>query len=145
MRAIGSVFATMLLLSACAGAAPWGAAPAPLQLAGTQWRFMKVAGHDVPPVVKATLAFESNGHVSGHAGCNGYGGPWTASDGALHFGGMISTRMACLEPAGAMQTERDVFAALRETVRARLGDRRLVLLDDKGAEIATLEPPSGSQ
>jgi heat shock protein HslJ len=132
--------------SACAIAAhhdPVGASPDALQLAGTQWRFVRVDGHEVPPAVNATLQFESNGHVSGHAGCNGYGGPWAASNGALHFGGMISTKRACLQPSGAMQTEQDVFAALRETAHARTDGRQLVLLDANGSVLATLESRSG--
>lgn len=139
MRPIAFVFAVTLFLAACASAAPQASAPSPLQLAGTQWRFVHVAGHDVPPAVKATLVFESNGHVSGRAGCNGYGGPWSASNGALHFGSMISTKMACLEPAGAMQIEHDVFATLRETSLAHMRDGRLVLLDANGAVLATLQ------
>lgn len=139
MRPIVFAFALMVFLTACASAAPQGSTPGPLRLAGTQWRFVELGGHDVPPAVKATLVFESNGHVSGHAGCNSYGGPWAASNGALHFGGMISTKMACLQPAGAMQTERAVFAALREAVRAQMRDGRLVLLDAKGERLALLQ------
>jgi len=133
-------------LSACAMAAQQDQAALPpdaLQLAGTQWKFVKFDGHDVPPAVNATLVFESNGHVSGHAGCNGYGGPWEASNGALHFGGMISTKMACLQPPGAMQTEHDVFTALRATESARMQDRQLILLDASGSALATLEPQGG--
>ncbi|MGN6313292.1 MAG: META domain-containing protein [Rhodanobacteraceae bacterium] len=142
MRARSLVLALAVVLSACAIAArrdPAAHSPDALQLAGTQWRFVKLDGHVVPAGVKATLAFESNGHVSGHAGCNGYGGPWVASTGALHFGGMISTKMACLEPPGAMATEREVFAALHDTARASLGDGQLILLDANGAPLATLQ------
>ena len=124
---------------------PAPGAPDALQLAGTHWRFVEAGGHDVPTGVNATLVFESNGHVSGHAGCNGYGGPWSASNGALHFGGMISTKMACLQPAGAMSTEHEVFATLGNTARARMQQGRLILLDANGAVLATLEPQGGSQ
>ncbi|HET9835336.1 MAG TPA: META domain-containing protein [Rhodanobacteraceae bacterium] len=127
-------------LSACAGAGPQASVPGPLRLAGTQWRFVRLDGHKVPPAVKATLVFESNGHVSGRAGCNSYGGPWSASNGALHFGGMISTKMACLQPAGAMQAEQAVFAALREAVRAQMRDGRLILLNANGDPLALLQP-----
>ena len=138
---------TLLLavaLSACAGAFaatqdPAVGPPDALQLAGTQWRFVKLDGRDVPTGVKATLRLESNGHASGRAGCNSYGGPWTASNGALNFGGMLSTKMACLEPAGTMSTEREVFAALRATARARMQGQELVLLDAKGAALAILK------
>lgn len=148
MQARFLIVALAVALSACAMAAQQDQAalsPDALQLAGTHWRFVKVESHDVPAGVSATLVFESNGHVSGHAGCNGYGGPWMASNGALHFGGMISTKMACLQPAGAMQTEQGVFAALRETARARMQNHRLMLLDANGSALATLEPQGGSQ
>jgi heat shock protein HslJ len=145
MRPIAFAFAVTLFLAACASAAPQVSPPDALQLAGTRWRFVEVQGHDVPASVRATLVFESNGHVSGRAGCNGYGGPWAASNGALHFGGMISTKMACLEPSGAMETERGVFAALRDTASARMRDHRLVLVDAKGATLASLEPQDDSQ
>jgi heat shock protein HslJ len=147
MRTRALVVVLAVALSACAMAARQDQAPSPdaLQLAGTHWRFVTVDGHDVPPAVKATLVFESDGHVSGHAGCNGYGGPWMAGSGTLHFGGMISTKMACLQPAGAMATERNVFAALRETAQARLQGHSLVLLDAEGAPLATLEPQPASQ
>lgn len=148
MRFRALIVVLAIALSACAMAAQndqAASSPNALQLAGTQWKFVKLGGHVVPSGVNATLNFERNGHVSGHAGCNGYGGPWEASDGALHFGGMISTKMACLEPAGAMQTERDVFAALRQTARARMQSHRLMLLDANGSALATLEPRGGSQ
>lgn len=148
MRTHALTFVLAIALSACAVAAQNDQVPPSpdaLQLAGTQWKFDKLDGHDVPSGVDATLNFERNGHVSGHAGCNGYGGPWEASNGALHFGDMISTKMACLQPSGAMQTEHDVFAALRETARARIRDQRLVLLDGNGSALATLESRGVSQ
>jgi len=143
MRAHALIVVLAIALSACAVAAQHdqaARAPDALQLAGTQWRFAKLNGHDVPPGVNATLKFERNGHVSGHAGCNGYGGPWEASNGALHFGGMISTKMACLQPAGAMQTEHDVFAALQETEHAQMQGHALLLMDAGGTALATLQP-----
>ena len=148
MQARFLIVVLAVALSACAMAAQQDQAalsPDALHLAGTHWRFAKVESHDVPTGVSATLVFERNGHVSGHAGCNGYGGPWSASNGALHFGGMISTKMASLQPAGAMQTEQGVFAVLRETARARMQNHRLVLLDESASTLATLEPQGGSQ
>lgn len=137
-----------IALSACAMAAQDGrVAPSPdaLKLAGTHWKFVTLDGHEVPSGVNATLNFERNGHVSGHAGCNGYGGPWSASNGALHFGGMMSTKMACLQPAGVMQIEHEVYAAFGATAAARMQDGRLILLDANGMALAALQPQGGSQ
>ena len=148
MRARALIVVLAIALSACAVAAqhdPAARSPDALQLAGTQWRFVRVAGHAVASGVNATLDFERNGHVSGHAGCNGFGGPWDASNGALHFGDLISTQMACLQPSGAMQTEQGVFAALRNTADARIERRRLILLDARGTALAALSQQGDAQ
>ena len=60
-------------------------------------------------------------------------------DGALHFGQMLSTKMACLQPAGAMETERGVMDTLGQTAHARIDNGEMTLLDVTGAALATLQ------
>lgn len=110
---------------------PAASAPAPastaLMLTNSHWRFTEIGGTTVPTGVNATLVFDGNGHVSGRAGCNSYGGAYQqAPDGALRFGAILSTKMACLQPTGAMQAEQGVFDALRRTARARMDGTGLV-------------------
>ncbi len=139
MRPLALLFAVMLVLAGCATAAPHAAAPTGSQLAGTQWRFVSVQGKSIPDDVHATLRFDDKGRASGRAGCNSYGASFLAGgDGALHFEQMLSTKMACLQPAGAMDTERGVMDALSRTAHARVQKDKMILLDVTGAAVATL-------
>lgn len=115
-------------------------AAAPGDLRGTDWRFVEVEGTAVPNDVVAALRL-SGSRASGKAGCNSYGASWQMStDGGTRFGQIISTKMACLEPAGAMQVERGVFDVLQHAVRLRRHGDNLVLLDASGQPLAKLAP-----
>jgi putative lipoprotein len=127
-----------MVLAGCATASPQSAPTAP-QLAGTQWRFIALHGKPIPDDVHATLRFDGQGHASGRAGCNSYGASFLAGgDGALHFGQMLSTKMACLQPAGATDTEHGVTDALGQTAHARIDNGEMTLLDVTGTVLATL-------
>ena len=147
VRLIAFAFAMAMVLAGCATAAQRSSAPAPQasapsapQLAGTEWRFASLHGRPVPEDVHATLRFDDQGHASGRAGCNSYGASFLAGgDGALHFEQMLSTKMACLQPAGAMDTERGVMDALGHTAHARVVRGEMTLLDVTGAAVATLQ------
>lgn len=129
---------------AAAPAAPSAAAAAPssgaaaMNLDGSNWRFVEVAGAAVPPKVTASLRFR-HGRASGKAGCNAYGaGYHIAADGTASFQRAMSTKMACLQPAGAMQAEHGVFAALQHTARVERNGGSLTLLDASGQALAKL-------
>lgn len=146
MRSFAFAFALTIALAGCASAAPQAPksasaiAPTAPQLAGTQWQFVSVHGRPVSDDVHATLRFDDKGRASGRAGCNGYGASFLAGgDGALHFGQMLSTKMACLQPPGAMDTERGVMDALSHTAHARVQNGEMTLLDVTGAPLATLK------
>lgn len=150
MRPIPVVLATALAILGCAVqtvlASP---APAPAasaasvattqtNLDGTQWRFIEVNGVAVPAGVNATLHLH-DGRASGKAGCNAYGAAWERSaNGSTKFGSALSTKMACVQPAGAMQVERGVFDALGRTARIQRDGDTLVLLDATGKPLAKL-------
>lgn len=115
-------------------------AQVPDNLRGTEWRFIDIEGTAVPNGVVATLRLRGN-RASGKAGCNSYGASWqTSPDGSTRFGETMSTKKACLEPAGAMQVERGVFDALQRTTRLRREGGSLVLLDASGKPLAKLVP-----
>lgn len=121
-----------------ASAATAGAVVDTSDLSGTQWQFVKVGGAAVPPGVPATLRFRGN-HASGKAGCNAYGASFhVATDGSASFTQNLSTKMACLQPPGAMQVERGIFAAFRGTAKVQLEQGQLVLLDAAGKPLARL-------
>jgi heat shock protein HslJ len=111
---------------------------------GTQWRFVEVAGSPVPAAVTATLRIRG-GRISGRAGCNSFGAKYLAdADGTGSFSQIMSTKMACVEPAGAMDVEHRIFEALPKVSRMDLRDGELALLDAAGKALARLEPAAGS-
>jgi heat shock protein HslJ len=125
--------------------APAGSAAAPAaattqaNLDGTEWRFVEVNGAAVPKGVKATLRLH-DGRGSGRTGCNAFGASFeTAADGSAKFGQVMSTKMACLTPAGAMQVEHDVLDALRHTARIERQGDSLTLLGASGKLLAKLQ------
>lgn len=114
------------------------------KLEGTQWRFVEVAGTPVPAAVTATLRIRG-GRISGRAGCNSFGAKYLAdADGKGSFSQIMSTKMACVEPAGAMDVGHRIFEALPKVSRMDLRDGELALLDAAGKPLARLEPAAGS-
>lgn len=74
-------------------------------LAGTSW---KVEG--IPNNVDATIAFGTDGRVTGFAGCNRYFATYTQSGQSLTVNGIGSTRKIC--PAVEMSVEREFLKTL---------------------------------
>lgn len=140
MRLSSVLLASAIVLGGCASAAPSSAPSTVVQLSGTRWHFVALRDKPIPDGVHATLRFDDRGRVSGRGGCNNYGGTFlSGNDGTLHFGQMMSTRMACLQPAGAMETERGVMQALNDTAHARVQGGEMTLLDVTGTALATLQ------
>jgi heat shock protein HslJ len=82
-----------------------------------------------------------DGRASGRAGCNAYGAKYHVDpDGKAGFTQSLSTRMACLKPAGAMQVERGVFDAFRQTAKVAIVNGDLLMLDAAGNLLARLAP-----
>jgi heat shock protein HslJ len=85
------------------------------------------------------VAFDAT-TLSGTAGCNGFSGSWSSTDGVLAIGPLMSTKMAC-EPAEVMARESAVIAALEASTGARSGrDGSVELVDASGALQLTLVP-----
>ena len=61
-----------------------------------------------------------------------------AADGRAEFEQTLSTKMACLQPAGGMHVERGVFNAFRNTAKVAIVDGKLVMLDATGNALAKL-------
>src|SRR5690348_10876583 len=151
MRPISVMLMAALAVTGCAAQAardpvPVQAAssapsiPTAASLDGSEWRFVELDGVPVPTGVKATLRFRG-GRAAGKAGCNAYGARYQiATDGTAEFKQTLSTKMACLQPAGAMQVERGVFHAFRNTAKVEISGGELVMLDATGKPLAKLAP-----
>jgi heat shock protein HslJ len=112
-------------------AAPAATADVTAALAGPTWRIAEVSGKRAPPDARITFTGST---VSGSAGCNRFFAPIVAGA-SPRVGTIQSTMMMC---AGRMDSERDVFDALRRVRTAsRTGDT-LELRDDNGSAVLRL-------
>ena len=109
-------------------------------LDGSEWHFIELAGQPVPAGINATLRLRG-GRAAGKAGCNAYGARYhIAPDGRAGFEQTLSTKMACLQPAGVMHVEQGVFNAFRHTAKVAIVNGELVMLDAAGKPLAKLAP-----
>ena len=92
----------------------------PLELDGTEWRVVVVAGAPTADDVVTTIRFDA-GHAGGRGGVNRYRGTYELDGHDLAVGPVMSTMMAGPEPA--MRQEARWFRALGEPMTAtRDGD-----------------------
>ncbi len=97
------------------------------QLAETEWILFAYGDVEAPTQVVdgtvVTLQFKPDGLVGGSGGCNVYSTKCEVSDGAITFGDIEATLMACLDEEVTTQ-ESNYFFALREATRyERSGDK----------------------
>ena len=123
---VRAAMAVVLLLAMSGGAA--AASPA------GRWIATEIGGQPVARGVETTFDLAIDGNVSGHGGCNRYGGAATAEGEAIRFGMMQSTRMACQAPE--MTQESRFHRALHRARGWRLEADRLDLLDEGGVVVA---------
>lgn len=154
MRPMAVVMLAAVAATGCTAQAARNPAPAPTasvaaptagttveigNLSGTQWHFVEIDGAAVSPGVPATMRFRGN-HVGGKAGCNTYGASVHAEpDGTVRFTQNLSTKMACLQPPGAMQVQHGIFKAFRNAAKVKMAQGELVLLDGEGKPLAKLQ------
>ena len=99
------------------------------------WLAEDIGGGGVIDDVQSTLTIAADGTVTGHGGCNGFGGSATIEDDKIAFGPMAGTLMACAE--AIMNQERKFHDALSRTASFAIDDAgKLVLFDEGGAELA---------
>jgi heat shock protein HslJ len=119
-----------------------GAADSAL-LEGTPWALVEYAGADgtTRPVLSGTevTATFQDGRLAGNAGCNSYGGTYSAAGSALSLSGVAATLRACVAP-GMMEQEAAYLAALARVARFAVTPERLTLYDGDGATLLTYVP-----
>jgi heat shock protein HslJ len=137
------VEAGQLSLLAADGRALATFAPQPSTVAGTAWRVTgynngKQAVVSVAAETIVTMAFSSDGRVSGSAGCNNYMATYTADGDRLTIGPAAATKKLCGQPAEVMEQEQLVLKALELVATARLEGDRLELRSAAGALVFSL-------
>jgi heat shock protein HslJ len=100
------------------------------QIEGATWRAESIKGSAIAGT--APMLSIAGGRLSGSGGCNRIMGSADLSGDRISFRGIASTRMAC--PPPAMAQEQNFLAALAATRAFRVEGRRLILVDQAGAE-----------
>ncbi|MDQ8755026.1 META domain-containing protein [Sphingosinicella sp. LHD-64] len=103
----------------------------PASLADTSWSLVAIGGEAVSGE-RYAMQFTAD-RVSGQAGCNRFGGSYALAGETLTPGPIMSTRMACPEPA--MTHEGRVLAVLRGPVTVSFPDGDTMVLAGNGGEI----------
>ena len=99
-------------------------------LTDVAWRPASLGEMNIDDTTQMYLQFSVDGRIGGHAGCNRYFGGYRFDEGQLLFSMVGASRMACGEPADAL--EFSYLEALQNTRGAvRAGDR-LALRDTDG-------------
>ncbi len=104
-----------------------------LDLAGTSWLAEDIDGRGVVDRLQSTLRFENSERVSGMAGCNRFFGSVTIDGGAISFGALGATRMAC--PAAIMDQENRFLQALANARGFETKEGLLFIFGDKSAPL----------
>jgi heat shock protein HslJ len=74
-----------------------GGVLAPLSLDGTSWTIVTLGGKRAVEGIATEVRF-SDGKISGSAGCNHFGGPYSETGKNLKLGAVFRTEMGCPEP-----------------------------------------------
>lgn len=124
--------AWVALLAVIAGAAMTVDASGAARLEGPTWLAEDIRGRGVIDNAQSKIAIAA-GKVTGSGGCNRLFGSATIAGETLTFGGIGTTRMACV-PA-LMNQEQRFLAALAATRTYRFDGPYLKLYDGGGAEL----------
>src|SRR5690606_13695889 len=126
-KAIGILAALALLVMLTPGAMAQSNTNA---LVGTQWRLVSYGAPDAQtPVLgnsNLTLTFESASQLTGHGGCNGFGGEYSVAGDTLTVQNVVSTLMACTDDE-LMRQEQAYLEGLRFAQRYELAGDQLVI------------------
>ena len=101
-------------------------------LRGSEWRLLRMG--DALANTEATVAFQSEGRVSGDAGCNRFMGSYEEDRGSLSVGPLATTRKIC--PEEVMAREARFLAMLQESRTRAAWHLVLALLDQRGVIVA---------
>lgn len=126
---IGAV-ALLLVAAGCAATTPEDASTTPAAGTGSADAVGIVgAWGDTDAPTSPSLVFAEDGTVSGTDGCNRLRGAWTADGDTVDFAPLASTRMFC----------EGVDTWLSTGASGTWTDSQLVIVDEDGTEIGTLE------
>jgi putative lipoprotein len=106
---------------------------ATMDLPGSTWELVAMNGEAVAGDAVPTVAFDEQGAVSGSTGCNTFSGEVAIDGNALSFGPLVTTRMACADPAANAREE--AFLSAMEGVSGYTVDDQGRLVLQGGPEL----------
>jgi heat shock protein HslJ len=123
---------------------PAARADAGIELTQTNWTLQSYAdsaGTHIPARngTGVTALFDREGHLSGNAGCNWYGGTYQTRDYRITISSIFSTEMFCQEP-GVMEQEAAFLASLSTVSSFRVSASSLNFYDAAGTIVLVFVP-----
>jgi heat shock protein HslJ len=108
------------------------------ELAGTSWQVItynngKQAVTSVLNGTTLTAEFGTDGTLSGNGGCNTYSGSYKVNGNEISIGPLASTKKFCNDPAGIMEQETQLLAALQTASTYLIEGNSLELRTQDGA------------
>jgi len=134
MKANKSLFVLTLVLTLSLAAC--GTSQRDADLENTAWSLIEVNGQPILDGTNPTLVFEDD-RAGGNGSCNTFSGDYTAENGKLTFGPIVSTLMFC---DGFMDQESAYLTALQEAAGYQIRGDNLEILDAAGQVTLTFAP-----
>ena len=131
---VGATLVLIALLAACATTTQDQSPAESAALLDIEWVLVALKGDVLIEDTQITLNFEE-ASLDGSAGCNTYGGSYTASGDSLRLSGVYATEMGCPEPEGILDQEQAYLSALNAAARYRVDGDRLEVYDEAGTQI----------
>lgn len=109
-----------------------------IDLKGTDWILTQLNGKSLLPNTNITLEF-SDSEAGGFAGCNAYGGKYTATiNGTLKFNEVVMTERLCSSPHGVIAQEQAFSRAIVDARSFREIDDQLEIANGGGKTLLKL-------
>ncbi|MEJ2513578.1 MAG: META domain-containing protein, partial [Anaerolineales bacterium] len=116
-RVIAVLSVLTIIVSACSPGNPADQ----IDLEGTSWLLTAFNLNNPIEGSQVTMTF-NEGLVTGNAGCNSYSSAYQVDGETIAFGPIVQTEMACMEPTGVMEQERDFLEILGAAQSIELAD-----------------------
>ena len=131
---VGVTLVLATLLVACATAQTDQPPAGGAVLLDSEWALTSLTGSPLIEGTQITLRF-GEGSLEGSAGCNTYGGSYTATEDSLRLSDLYWTEMGCMEPEGILEQEMAYLNALNTVDGYGVDAGRLKLYDEAGTQI----------
>ena len=132
-----AVFLTLVIASACSSSSSSNLT----SVKENPWGLITINQENLLEDSQITLKFEDD-QITGSAGCNIYSASYKASGNSITIGQIVQTEMACMEPAGVMEQERNYLEILGAAKSFEVVDGILTINSSNGQTLTYQPLPS---